>query len=116
MSDRLKEGDESRQGEVPGEESESQIREGDQGADGSNPAEAPEGEETVSEETSLVFTGDIYLSPYVLEQYDREGISGVLSEKLLSRNTARRGRRLAISLITVSGIFSSKQAIRSPSL
>ena len=78
------EGDESRQGEVPGEESESQIREGDQGADGSNPAEAPEGEEPVSEETSLVFTGDIYLSPYVLEQYDREGISGVLSEKLLS--------------------------------
>lgn len=78
------EGDESRQGEVPGEESESQIREGDQGADGSNPAEIPEGEEPVSEETSLVFTGDIYLSPYVLEQYDREGISGVLSEKLLS--------------------------------
>ncbi len=42
----------------------------------------PEG--TAAEEAFLIFAGDIYLSPYVLEQYDREGISGVLSDHLLS--------------------------------
>lgn len=36
------------------------------------------------EEVSMIFAGDIYLSSYVLEQYDREGINGVLSERLLS--------------------------------
>lgn len=36
------------------------------------------------QETVLVFAGDIYLSPYVLERYNREGIQGVLSENLLS--------------------------------
>ena len=37
------------------------------------------------QEASLIFAGDIYLSNYVLEQYDREGIGGVVSEKLLSQ-------------------------------
>ena len=41
--------------------------------------------------------------------------SGLVA-KLLSRNTARRGLRRAISFMTVSGIFSLKQAMRSPSL
>lgn len=40
--------------------------------------------EETEQESSLIFAGDIYLSNYVLEQYDREGIDGVLSEKLLS--------------------------------
>jgi hypothetical protein len=39
-----------------------------------------------------------------------------LLAKLLSRKTARSGFFLAIVLITLSGIFSSKQATRSPSL
>ncbi|MCI8483735.1 MAG: CapA family protein [Lachnospiraceae bacterium] len=39
------------------------------------------------QEKVLVFAGDIYLSPYVTERYDREGIQGVLSEELLAEMT-----------------------------
>lgn len=41
----------------------------------------PEGE---SRESVLVFAGDIYLSPYVLDRYNSGGIQEVLSENLLS--------------------------------
>lgn len=41
----------------------------------------PEGE---SRESVLVFAGDIYLSPYVLDRYNGGGIQEVLSENLLS--------------------------------
>lgn len=45
-----------------------------------------EGEEQTQEpeEVTLVFTGDIYLSPHVQKNYDTAGISGVVSEQLLA--------------------------------
>lgn len=36
------------------------------------------------EEAALVFAGDIYISPYVQENYNVSGITGVVSERLLS--------------------------------
>lgn len=53
-------------------------------------AEAAEQEEIKEQpqEKVLVFTGDVYLSPYVIERYDREGIQGVLSERLLEEMTS----------------------------
>ncbi|MEY8391444.1 CapA family protein [Lachnospiraceae bacterium 45-W7] len=36
------------------------------------------------QEAVLVFAGDIYLSPYVQENYDVSGVGGVISERLLS--------------------------------
>ncbi len=37
-----------------------------------------------AQEASLIFAGDIYFSPYVLERYANEGIQGAVSEKLLA--------------------------------
>lgn len=77
------EADRSQTAELPGEENKNRTGEEVQ-EDGSGTSQLPEEEVQAPEETTLIFAGDIYLSPYVLEQYDREGISGVLSEKLLS--------------------------------
>ena len=40
-------------------------------------------EEEQEKDVTLVFAGDIYLSPYVQQNYDSGGISGVVSESLL---------------------------------
>jgi poly-gamma-glutamate synthesis protein (capsule biosynthesis protein) len=55
-------------------------------SDASEPASEPETPE--SSEVSLLFTGDVLLSDYVLANYDREGISGVLDETLLDAMTS----------------------------
>ncbi len=41
-------------------------------------------EEVKRQEANLIFAGDIYISPYVQQNYDREGINGVISERLLT--------------------------------
>ncbi|MFV0466520.1 MAG: CapA family protein [Lachnospiraceae bacterium] len=41
--------------------------------------------EVTNATTTLIFGGDVYLSPYVLDNYDSQGIQGVVSEEILSR-------------------------------
>lgn len=69
------------QAETPGEEDEEGIQTGT--VEAGDEAEIPE-EETQEEQkdVTLVFSGDILLSSYVLNNYESSGINGVLSEDL----------------------------------
>ncbi len=65
-------------------EPEAQSREPDTDPESSRTDAEPEPE---TEPVTLLFTGDVLLSDYVLKNYDRDGISGVLSPVLLEELT-----------------------------
>lgn len=68
---------------LSGEETDNSQISGDYPEEGTEPENTTE-PEPEPQDVTLAFTGDILLSTYVLNNYDREGITGVLSEKLLS--------------------------------
>lgn len=70
--------------QLPGENQDGQAEGGQlpEGAEDQQ-TDAAQSEETEPEEVTLVFTGDIFLSPYVLNNYDSAGIHGVVSDYLL---------------------------------